>query len=78
MTKQWTCEICGQKGEPNQPASSCCCGRPTTPASDDIITFSMGVYSLKLCIACRDRLSDEDLRKKIRAKVSGSVPESKK
>ena len=70
MVDNWTCEICGREGDPAQPAPSCSCSTPVSPKPEDITVFSMGTYSLKVCMECREKSGNEELRDRIRAKVS--------
>ena len=73
------CELCGTEGEPLFTASSCCRG-DINSAQHGILTFSMGVYSLRLCTACRSEYSDDELTQRLREKVrhSSSIDHNKK
>ena len=89
MGKKWVCEICGQEGELSslqparegelpQPALSCSILGPSVVlAPTDISIFNVGAYSMKVCFACRERLSDGGLRNELRAKVSLSRSRNK-
>lgn len=77
MTSYHKCEVCGVEGEAPLPAPTCirCMPRPVS-ASNEINTFSMGLYAMKVCRGCRQKLGDDGLRNRIREKVSRSKPMS--
>ncbi|MCP4613044.1 MAG: hypothetical protein GY845_30495 [Planctomycetes bacterium] len=77
MSNFFICEVCGVEGEAPIPAPTCirCMPRPA-PAANEITTFSMGLYTMKVCRGCRQRLGDDGLRNRIREKVSRSKPVS--
>ena len=78
MDGKLICELCGIEGEPLFSSSSCCRGDMNS-TQHGILAFSMGVYSLRLCTACRSKYSDDELTQRLREKVSrSSLKDSKK
>ena len=73
MTSYFVCEVCGIEGETPLPAPTCIRSMPRpTATSNEITTFSMGLYTMKVCRECRQKLGDDELRNRLRGKVNRS------
>ncbi|MBM3132631.1 MAG: hypothetical protein FJZ95_06320 [Chloroflexi bacterium] len=71
MGKEWACEICGREALPMEPAA-CSNGIEIPSDRAELSTFSMGVYAIRVCSVCREKLGEDALREKLREKVRRS------